>query len=84
MLNIRALAYVIAETSDVKRWSNYASNVLGVMVTESSNGDLHLKMDERQYRIAVQPGKRNCYTASGWELLDREAFDSALRLGRLI
>ena len=78
MLNIRALAYVVAESSDLKRWSDYASKVLGVMVSVSPNGDLHLKMDERQFRIAVKSGKRNCYVASGWELLDRAAFASAL------
>ena len=54
MLNIRALAYVVAETSDLKRWSEYASKVLGVMVSESPNGDLYLKMDERGSRLKWQ------------------------------
>jgi 3,4-dihydroxy-9,10-secoandrosta-1,3,5(10)-triene-9,17-dione 4,5-dioxygenase len=78
MLNIRGLAYIVAETTDLKRWSDYARNVLGMMVSDSPDGGLHVKMDERQFRISVQSGSRNGYVASAWELLDREAFQSAL------
>ena len=77
MMDIRGLAYVVAETTDLSTWSSYATDVLGMMVSESADGDLLVKMDERQFRIAVQKGQRNAYVASGWEVLDQAAFNAA-------
>ena len=77
MMDIRGLAYVVAETTDLSTWSNYATDVLGMMVSESAEGELLVKMDERQFRIAVQKGQRNAYVASGWEVLDQAAFNAA-------
>ena len=78
MLDIRGLAYVVAQTTDLKTWSDYATKVLGMMATPSSDGGLHIKMDERQFRFVVQKGDRNCYIASGWEVLNQEAFEQSL------
>ena len=78
MMDIRGLAYVVAETTDLGTWSTYATDVLGMMVSESADGELLVKMDERQFRIAVQMGPRNAYVASGWEVLNQAAFDAAL------
>ena len=77
MMDIRGLAYVVAETTDLAGWADYARDVLGMMVTAGDNA-LEVKMDERQYRIAVQGGSRNCYLASGWEVRDQACFNAAL------
>ena len=38
MMDIRGLAYVVAETTDLSTWSNYATDVLGMMVSQIRSG----------------------------------------------
>jgi 3,4-dihydroxy-9,10-secoandrosta-1,3,5(10)-triene-9,17-dione 4,5-dioxygenase len=78
MMDIRGLAYIVAETTDLAAWESYARDVLGMMVKVCADGALEVKMDQRQFRIAVQPGARNAYLASGWEVLDQGGFEAAL------
>ena len=78
MIDIRGLAYVVAETTDMAKWKTYAESVLGAMTTPAPDGGLRVKVDERQYRIAVQQGSRDAYVASGWEVRDAEAFAAAV------
>lgn len=78
MMDIRGLAYVVAESTDLARWQAYARDVLGMMCTPAADGCLHVKMDERQFRIAVQPGTRDAYVASGWEVQNQAAFEAAV------
>ena len=79
MMDIRGLAYVVAETTDLPRWKNFAEKVLGMMTEPAPNGGLYVRMDERQFRFAVQPGSRDAYVASGWEVADKAAFDHAVQ-----
>lgn len=78
MMDIRGMAYVVAETTDLDTWAAYARDVLGMMVSTNADGSLYVKMDDRQFRIAVQHGARNAYVATGWEVLDQDAFDAAV------
>lgn len=78
MIDIRGLAYVVAETTDLARWKTYAEGVLGMMTGAAPDGGLYVKMDERQFRIAVQRGARDAYVASGWEVLDQAAFEAGV------
>lgn len=78
MMNIRGLAYVVAQTTDLGRWKTYAEDVLGMMTAPSPDGGLYVRMDERQFRFAVQPGARDAYVVSGWEVLDQGAFEQGL------
>jgi 3,4-dihydroxy-9,10-secoandrosta-1,3,5(10)-triene-9,17-dione 4,5-dioxygenase len=78
MIDIRGLAYIVAESTDLARWKSYAEGVLGMMSASAADGALYLKMDERQFRILVLPGARDAYLASGWEVLDEAAFDAGL------
>lgn len=79
MMDIRGLAYVVAQTTDVPRWKNFAENVLGMMTTTAPGGGLYVRMDERQFRFAVEPGARDAYLASGWEVANQAAFDQAVQ-----
>lgn len=79
MMEIRGLAYVVAESSDLDRWVSYARDVLGMMPSTTADGDLLIKMDERQFRFQVQPGSQDKYFASGWEVANKEAFEQALK-----
>lgn len=78
MTEISALSYIVAETTDLGKWQDYAENVLGMMASTAPSGDLYLKMDERQFRIAVQQGERDAYVATGWEVPNRDAFARVL------
>lgn len=75
MIDIRGLAYVVAESTDLANWKDYAETVLGMMTAPSPGGGLYVKMDERQFRIAVLRGERNAYVATGWEVLNQSAFE---------
>lgn len=79
MMDIRGLAYVVAQTTDVARWQRYAEGVLGMMTSPGPDGSLYVRMDERQFRFAVEPGARDAYRASGWEVLDQAGFDAAVQ-----
>lgn len=78
MADIRGLAYIVAETTDLGKWREYAEQVLGMMACTAPDGALHLKMDERQFRIAVQRGERDAYVATGWEVASQAAFAVAV------
>lgn len=78
MMDIRGLAYVVAESTDLPRWKVYAEGVLGMQTLPGPDGGLRIKMDERQFRIAVVPGTRDAYVASGWEVAGSRAFEAAI------
>ena len=59
MMNIQGLAYVVAQTTDMAKWRTYAEGVLGMMAQPGPDGGLYVKMDERQFRMAVQRGERD-------------------------
>ncbi|MEI8155287.1 MAG: VOC family protein [Burkholderiales bacterium] len=82
MMDIRGLAYVIAESTDVARWKSFAESVLGMMTAPAAEGGLYVRMDERQFRLAVQAGARDGYVASGWEVAGQPAFEAALAVLR--
>ena len=77
-MDIRGLAYVVAQTTDTAKWKTYAEHVLGMMAQPGPDGGLRIKMDERQFRIAVERGERDRYVASGWEVAGEAAFEAAV------
>ncbi|CAG0906036.1 unnamed protein product [Darwinula stevensoni] len=42
-------------------------------------GDVHLKMDDRAYRVRVHQGNENKYLATGWEVADDASFQAAIQ-----
>lgn len=78
MMNISGMAYVVAETTDMSKWKRYAEEVLGMMTAPSPDGGLYVRMDERQFRFAIQTGSRDAYLVSGWEVSGQADFDHAL------
>jgi 3,4-dihydroxy-9,10-secoandrosta-1,3,5(10)-triene-9,17-dione 4,5-dioxygenase len=77
MIDIRGLAYIVAEAADPTRWKDYGEKVLGIAASDAADGGIYLKMDDRPYRIVVQRGTDR-YFASGWEVPDQPAFEQAL------
>jgi 3,4-dihydroxy-9,10-secoandrosta-1,3,5(10)-triene-9,17-dione 4,5-dioxygenase len=78
MAKVEALAYVVVESTDVSRWKSYAEQVLGMQTAPAPDGGLHVKMDEREFRILVVKGGADRYLASGWEVKDKAAFDETI------
>lgn len=78
MAKIQALAYVVAQSTDVSKWQQYAEQMLGAAAAPAPNGGLSVKVDERAARIHVVPGAEDRYLASGWEVADEAAFKAAV------
>lgn len=78
MIDIRGLAYFVAEIGQLDEWRRYAEDVLGMMTAPAPGGGLYVKMDERPFRMLVLEGSQRRYVASGWELAGEAAFKDAL------
>ncbi|KHK49472.1 biphenyl 2,3-dioxygenase [Ralstonia sp. A12] len=78
-MDIRALGYIVVESTDIEQWRHYAEQVLGMACSNAPGEALYIKMDERDFRYLIVPGKEDRYGASGWELADEAAFQQALQ-----
>lgn len=78
MSRIQALSYIVAQSTDLAKWREYAEQMLGMSTAEAPGGGLDVKMDERDYRIAVQPGDEDRYLVSGWEVGSEADFDATV------
>lgn len=74
MSKIESLAYVVAQTTDVTKWKQYAEQSLGMTTSSAPQGGLYVKMDERNFRMLIVPGADDRYLASGWETADQAGF----------
>lgn len=75
---VQALEYVVVESANLQAWRDYAEQVLGMSAIDAPGGGLWLKMDERDFRIAIVPGAQDRYQASGLLAVDAAAFDAAV------
>lgn len=48
------------------------------MTVPAPDGGIYVRMDERQFRFAVQSGARDAYVVSGWRSLAHTDFEAAL------
>ncbi|WP_137752864.1 VOC family protein [Sphingopyxis sp. L1A2A] len=71
---IRSLAYVVVDTADVEAWRAYAEQVLGMQAIDHAGG-LHLRMDERPFRMLIRAGDAEQFHAAGLVYPDKAAFD---------
>lgn len=78
MIDIRGLAYVVVDSLEPESWQVFGERVMGSMSADAPGGGVYLKLDERPYRYLIQKGTQNRYVASGWEVADEKAFESAL------
>ena len=79
-MRIKSLGYLFIESTDVARWRDYGTQVLGMMLAPGmpDDGNVYLKMDERPFRFAICPGTRDRLAFAGWELAGPDEFDDAL------
>ena len=79
-MDIRALAYIRIEATDLDPWREFGTSILGMMIAPGMPRDtnLYLKMDEYSYRYCIIPGAEDRFACAGWEVPGREAFEQAL------
>lgn len=76
-VQIADLAYSIVTATNPVAWARFGEDFAGFAAHPVSGG-IALRMDERAGRIFMEKGAADCYSASGWELRTRRAFDEAL------
>jgi 3,4-dihydroxy-9,10-secoandrosta-1,3,5(10)-triene-9,17-dione 4,5-dioxygenase len=68
---IHSLGYVVAKSSDPNEWTPFATQVLGFQDASELRveGDAahYYKIDDRPYRLVIEPGEESRYGCSGWE-----------------
>jgi 2,3-dihydroxybiphenyl 1,2-dioxygenase len=81
-MDLRGIGYLGFESPNIDAWRSYGPEVLGFGVAKSPEdepGSLYLRMDDRRYRLAFQPGPIDKLTYIGWEAVGRLAFEAAVR-----
>lgn len=75
-MEVKNLAYVVVQSTDLTKWENYACNVVGMMKSSSmaDNGSLYLKMDQRPFRYQIVSGEFDGLLYAGWDLGSEAAF----------
>lgn len=73
-MTISELGYVLVGSPDLDKWRHYGTEVLGMAASDGPDGVLYLKMDERDFRFAVQKSDRDQLFASGWGASDEQSF----------
>lgn len=83
MIDLRGLGYVVYDVTDVDAWRTLTVEAFGMMPTSGppgapEDGTLWLRLDERTWRIAVNPAERDAQVAAGWEVADEPALADAV------
>lgn len=73
---VRQLGYLLFGSADIAGWRTLAEEVIGFAATDTDGGALYLKMDDRDFRIAVLPDQSERLIASGWEVGSQAEFEA--------
>ncbi len=74
-LPIKQLGYVGIEATDLARWQTFAADFLGMQVLDAGSGTLHLRMDDRPFRLFVTRGERDGLACIGLEVEGASSLD---------
>ncbi|MBM66512.1 MAG: biphenyl 2,3-dioxygenase [Myxococcales bacterium] len=70
-MTVTQLAYLGFEVSDLSAWASFGTEVLGMeRVDEGADGSFKLRMDRRNWRLAIHPGPADDLAYVGWEVSD--------------
>jgi 2,3-dihydroxybiphenyl 1,2-dioxygenase len=81
-MQVVGLGYLGLTASDLDEWRSYASDALGLAVWPKSEDPdtLYLRMDEREWRLAVHRGPSSGELAYiGWELASQHDWESGVQ-----
>jgi 2,3-dihydroxybiphenyl 1,2-dioxygenase len=76
---VTQLGYIGLGVSDIDRWCDYATQVLGLEVSGREDGLVYLRMDELHHRIILHEDARDDLMYAGWQTPNRDAFSETLR-----
>jgi 3,4-dihydroxy-9,10-secoandrosta-1,3,5(10)-triene-9,17-dione 4,5-dioxygenase len=77
-MDIRSLGYVRFGLTDLDAWTSFFGDVVGAMVSaDAATGITHVRVDEYESRIRLEPHDTTRLLAAGWELPSRAALDVA-------
>jgi 2,3-dihydroxybiphenyl 1,2-dioxygenase len=65
---VKSLGYMGVGAEDLDAWSTFATELLGLQAVRTSDDVLHLRMDGRVYRIAVERGTNGALHYLGLEV----------------
>ena len=79
-MSIKNLGYLVVQSTDLSKWDDYGTNVLGMMksTTMADNGSVYLKMDQRPYRYQVIEGPFDSLLYCGWDMGCEADFNAAV------
>lgn len=78
-VEISGLGYLAVNAKDPTAWSTYGEDILGMMCAPGRrDGELHMRMDDRPFRLSVSPASADGLAAVGWETPNRAAFERAI------
>ncbi len=75
---VTALGYLGFEVSDIAAWRSFATDFLGTMNVSDSPDSLKLRVDSREWRIAVNKGPRDDLVFAGFEVPDAAAMEQVV------
>ena len=78
MTPVESLGYVGLAVSDLARWSEFATHLLGLQSVSRADGALDLRMDNYATRLRLAHGTEDDIAYVGWEVRDAGAL-AALR-----
>ncbi|MGE0775787.1 MAG: VOC family protein [Sphingomonadaceae bacterium] len=75
---IQELGYLVFGSADIAGWRELGTDVIGLMATDAIDGATYLKMDDRDFRIAIVPDSEERLIGAGFEAPTPEEY-AALR-----
>jgi 3,4-dihydroxy-9,10-secoandrosta-1,3,5(10)-triene-9,17-dione 4,5-dioxygenase len=76
-MGIKALGYVVIETAKPQEWDRFLTEFVGAMrAGDAADGAALYRVDDRVFRLRIQPGSREWFVAGGYEVSDRAALDA--------
>ena len=76
-MGIKALGYVIIETTQPERWDHFLTELAGVMrAPDAADGAMQFRIDARPFRLRITKGGKDHFTAAGYEVADAAALDA--------
>ena len=74
MSAVRQLGYLVFTVSDLSRWEQFGTEILGMAVVNRRAGEgFALRMDDHAQRIILEPGPADDLACAGWEVEDAGA-----------
>lgn len=77
-MGVSALGYLGFEVSDLPAWRAFATDFLGTMNVAVSEEELKLRIDSRDWRIAMSKGPRDDLVFAGFEVPDAAALEGVI------